>query len=141
LVYYINHTEIKEKQAFLVWLADSSKLIPTDEQQGILKGLAQERILHLAMECVTDVGNLLIDGFMMRDPSSYEDIIEILKTEQVVDEATADGLFKLVRYRRTLLQEYTSLDREKVHPLMALLPNLLTSFASQTAAYVEANQL
>ena len=31
-----------------------------------------------------DVGNLMIDGFIMRDPGSYEDIIDILIDEKVI---------------------------------------------------------
>ena len=39
---------------------------------------ALERIAHLMIDCVLDVGNAMIDGFIMRDPGSYEDIIDIL---------------------------------------------------------------
>ena len=35
------------------------------------------------MESMMDVGNLMIDGFIMRDPGSYEDIIDILVDEKL----------------------------------------------------------
>lgn len=45
---------------------------------------ALERIVHLLIENVLDVGNAMIDGFIMRDPGSYDDIIDILVDEKVV---------------------------------------------------------
>lgn len=36
-----------------------------------------------------DVGNAVIDGFIMRDPGSYEDIIDILQDEKVISEEKA----------------------------------------------------
>lgn len=142
MVYYINHKEIERKQAFLLWLSEAAKEADRKgEQLDTLQALAQERILHLAIESVTDVGNLLIDGFMMRDPSSYEDIVEILKTEDVLDPATADGLMRLVRSRKLLVQEYIDWDRTHQHQMIAGLPELLTSFAKQAVDYVKANQL
>lgn len=143
MVYYLNHPEIESKQSFLRWLAGAARQAheASAASWDLMQALAQERILHLAIEAVTDLGNLLIDGFMMRDPSSYEDIIDVLKTENVVDAATADSLIELVRCRKALLQDYVRLDRETVHPLLAGLPDLLASFADQTAEYVKTNQL
>lgn len=142
MVYYINHTEIERKKTFLAWLSEAAKEADLEGAQPYtVQALAQERILHLAIESVTDVGNLLIDGFMMRDPSSYEDIVEILKTEEVLDTATADDLIELVRYRKLLLQEYADWDRTSQHPMISRLPGLLTAFAKQAVDYVKANQL
>jgi uncharacterized protein YutE (UPF0331/DUF86 family) len=142
LVYYLNHGEIEKKRSFLYWLAETAR--GTEQaraERGALSALAEERMLHLALECVTDLGNLLIDGFMMRDPSSYEDIIEILKMEEVMDRETADGLIELVRLRRALLQEYADWDRTRAHPLIERLPDIITSFADQAEVYIKANQL
>ena len=43
-----------------------------------------ERITHNTIESFMDVGNLIIDGFIMRDPGSYDDIIDILIDEKVI---------------------------------------------------------
>ena len=45
---------------------------------------ALERIVHLLVECILDTGNDMIDGFIMRDPGSYDDIMDILVDEKVV---------------------------------------------------------
>ena len=47
--------------------------------------LALERVNYLLIESIIDVGNSMIDGFIMRDPGSYEDIIDILVDEKVME--------------------------------------------------------
>ena len=44
---------------------------------------ALERVSQMMIESVLDVGNSMIDGFIMRDPGSYEDIIDILSDDTV----------------------------------------------------------
>ena len=48
--------------------------------------LALERMVQISIDSVLDVGNAMIDGFIMRDPGSYEDIIDILLDEKVITE-------------------------------------------------------
>ncbi|MFY0544774.1 type VII toxin-antitoxin system HepT family RNase toxin [Brevibacillus sp. H7] len=69
---------------------------------------AMERALHLAIEAVIDVGNALIDGFIMRDPGSYADIVEILRDERVLSDQQAKRLTEVVEFRRHLVNEYTA---------------------------------
>ena len=54
---------------------------------GEVEELALERIAQNIIESIIDVGNSMIDGFIMRDPGSYDDIIDILLDEKVI---TAD---------------------------------------------------
>lgn len=143
MVYYLNHEQIQAKHDFLLWLADSARKVEeaVSTEPGIVHSFAQERLLHLVIETATDLGNLLIDGFMMRDPSSYEDIIDILATEQVLDEETATQMLAVVRERKTIVQSYIDIDRESVHPLLTKIPKLATDFATKCVNYVKTNQL
>ncbi len=71
---------------------------------------ALERVAHTMIEAVLDVGNAMIDGFIMRDPGSYEDIIDILDDEKVVTAEMSAGLKKIVLFRKMLVQQYTAVD-------------------------------
>src|SRR5690625_4603078 len=86
-----------------------------------LLALAEERIIHLAIEAVTDIGSLIIDGIMLREASSYEDIIEVLKGEDVFSQSVADVLIELVQLRKSLVQQYTDWDRSEMHHIVAKL--------------------
>ncbi|MBE1441172.1 DUF86 domain-containing protein [Paenibacillus sp. OAS669] len=138
-MYYVNHEQINVRLQFLPTLSLACREL-TEQWQGeegkLLLHLAQERVLHLAIETVTDIGSLLIDAFMMRDASSYEDIIEILAGERVFDEATAQVLKRLVQLRRPLVQDFASYPRESLHPLIGELPAVLTAFAEAVPAFI-----
>src|SRR5690606_27181604 len=96
----------------------------------------QERALHLAIEIVTDVGSYLIDGFLMRDASSYDDIVEITAGEGVYPAEMTPILLELVRLRRPLVQQYFEWESQQLHPLMLQLPQLLLQFKQAVEQYV-----
>ncbi|WP_373229496.1 DUF86 domain-containing protein [Cohnella sp.] len=102
----------------------------------LVQGLAQERALHLAAEIATDVGHTLIDGFIMRDASSYEDIIDIIAEEGVITVQVAAILRQVVLLRKSLVQEYDRWPRRELHPLTAELPKLLLEFSDQVKGYL-----
>ncbi len=85
------------------------------QQAVLLDGLnsqllnkALERLVHIAIEAITDIGNLLIDTLIMRDPASYADIVDILEDERVISTDVAGALRPMVEFRRMLMQDYTS---------------------------------
>ena len=98
--------------------------------------LALERALHVAIESVIDVGNYIIDGFIMRDPGSYLDIIEILRDEQVITDSDAANLKGIVSYRKTLVNEYTTLIPEKIYNLMVKEYLTLLNFQHHIRSYL-----
>jgi uncharacterized protein YutE (UPF0331/DUF86 family) len=76
--------------------------------------LALERIVQTSMDSVLDVGNDLIDGFIMRDPGSYEDIVDILLDEKVITESMSLQFKKLLPLRKMLVQDYLDLTHEEL---------------------------
>ncbi|MBO2532938.1 MAG: DUF86 domain-containing protein [Thermoactinomycetaceae bacterium] len=70
---------------------------------------AASRALHLASECIIDVGTTMIDGFIMRDPGGYLDIVDILEDERVIPKEGADRIRDLVRFRDRLVRRYDEL--------------------------------
>jgi len=79
--------------------------------------LAVERALHVAIESIVDVGNIIIDGFIMRDPGSYVDIIEILEDEGVLPRTEAESLKRVVAYRKALVHEFYKVDNNALYQL------------------------
>lgn len=141
-MYYVNQEQIDLRLHFIPELIQACDLLQKQwaacpSSELLLLHFAQERTLHLAIETVTDVGSLLIDAFMMRDASSYEDIIEILQGENVFGEGIASVLRQLVQLRRPLAQEYASYVRDGLHPLVAQLPGALTAFAEAVPAFIQ----
>ncbi|WP_242005949.1 DUF86 domain-containing protein [Salisediminibacterium halotolerans] len=86
--------------------------------------LAVERTAHLLIEIIIDVGNQMIDGFIMRDPGGYHDILTILADEKVISDNDRDAVQRVIPWRNTLMQEYTEIDHE------ALFSALIQEFDS-----------
>ncbi|TDF95790.1 DUF86 domain-containing protein [Paenibacillus piri] len=140
-MYYVNHEQIELRLQFIPILSDACRHLSeqwraADAGQRLLLQFAQERTLHLTIEAVTDVGSLLIDAFMMRDASSYEDIIEILQGEGVFGPETGAVLRRLVQLRKPLVQDYAAYPRERLHPLITELPGAIADFAAAVPIFI-----
>ncbi|REK77520.1 DUF86 domain-containing protein [Paenibacillus paeoniae] len=136
-MYYVNQEQIAVRLDAIPELAEAMNALASDWRGDLLQGLAQERALHLAIETVTDVGSYLIDGFIMRDASSYEDIIEIVGGEGVYSAELQNVLTELVKLRKPLVQDYYDWPRSELHPFTVELPAKLTAFRDSVERYLK----
>ncbi len=135
LVYFVDRNKITTNLQYLDKLLAIFEAEENWLQSDITK-LAVERIGHNVMESMMDVGNLMIDGFIMRDPGSYEDIIDILIDEKVVSTDIEASLKAVVGLRKMLVREFVSVDiTEVVNVLTASLP-ALKQFAPAVNSYL-----
>jgi uncharacterized protein YutE (UPF0331/DUF86 family) len=138
LVYYIDRQQIEDRIRFIPYIVEASeRLIRTWDASDPLHVLAQERALHLAIEVITDVGSLLIDGYLMRDASSYEDIISVLVAEKVFSTELEIPLIELVKLRKPLVQDYMHLDRLLLHTFIKIIPSLLTNWEASVLLFMK----
>jgi uncharacterized protein YutE (UPF0331/DUF86 family) len=135
-MYDVNVENIRTRLACLPEITQALSSASVSWTGHVIEGLAQERALHLAAEIATDVGHTLIDGFIMRDASSYEDIIEIIAEEGVITDQVAAPLRRLVLLRKTLVQDYDLWPRRELHPLALELPKVLMAFSDQVETYL-----
>ncbi|WP_174729289.1 HepT-like ribonuclease domain-containing protein [Mesobacillus harenae] len=97
---------------------------------------ALERLTHTMTEAILDVGNAMIDGFIMRDPGSYEDIVDILDDEKVITEEMNESFKKIIAYRKLLVQRYTEVDHSALQQdFKAELP-MLKQFPQKISSYL-----
>ncbi|CAM2962998.1 HepT-like ribonuclease domain-containing protein [Paenibacillus sediminis] len=137
-MYYVNQEQIHRRLNMIPDITSALRNMAEKWDGSLLLAFAQERAIHLAIEVVTDVGSYLIDGFIMRDASSYEDIIEIIHEEKVIGDDIFESLMELVRFRKPLVQEYYNLERSSLHSLTAVMPDVLTQFAESVLHYLAA---
>jgi uncharacterized protein YutE (UPF0331/DUF86 family) len=136
-MYNVNTQRIEQRLEFLPEIIHVLEYLRDHwGKDKMLAGFAQERALHLAVEAVTDVGSDMIDGFLMRDASSYEDIVEILREERVISPEVADPLLELAQLRKSIVQDYLTFSRTELHPLTTALPAALRSFIGQVREFI-----
>ncbi|MFC4355088.1 DUF86 domain-containing protein [Chryseomicrobium palamuruense] len=99
--------------------------------------LILERIAGSLIESVLDIGNAMIDGFIMRDPGSYDDIIDILVDEKVVPAEMDAGLKEIVGLRKQVVREYYAVDRQAVDEVLTRQLSVLVKFPQHVRTYLE----
>lgn len=100
-------------------------------------GLVQECCFYLVIEIVMDVGSYFIDGFIMWDVSSYDDIIEINYEEKVFDVLIYEVLKCFVFLCKLLVQDYFSWEWGELYLLSVEVLIILEQFVEQVSIYVE----
>lgn len=109
----------------------------TTTLDSLLKKLALERMAQGWIEAIIDVGNQMIDGFIMRDPGSYEDIIDILDDEKVIKPSEADSLKKVIGLRKMLVQDFTKVDHTYIQQTLKDNLRSITVFPERVRKYLE----
>lgn len=77
-----------------------------------------ERFLHLAIECVIDIGNHVISDMRYRKPESNKDIFRVLFENNVIEEILKDNLSNMAGFRNILVHDYLKLDRAIVYDIV-----------------------
>lgn len=98
--------------------------------------LILERVTGSVIESILDIGNAMIDGFIMRDPGSYDDIIDILVDEKVVTADMDKGLKEIVGLRKQVVREYYAVDRDNVVKVFDANLSVIRAFPSQVRKYL-----
>ncbi|WP_214795546.1 MULTISPECIES: HepT-like ribonuclease domain-containing protein [unclassified Exiguobacterium] len=133
-MYFVNREKINQTLEQM-----ETMLAHTDQLTGdaFTVDLAKQRMAVLLMEGVIDVGNSMIDGFIMRDPGSYEDIVDILLDERVLDETTAKATKALVGLRAYYVREFVHADASKFDEWVKTSKQDFTAFSTQVHRYLE----
>lgn len=134
-LYFVDREKIEET---LQYMEKKLQLLRTnDKWETEIEKTALERIVHTIIESILDVGNSIIDGFIMRDPGSYEDIIDILLDERVITEEMSKDLLQVVSYRKIVVQQYVSVQHEDMLNVFMNNVESLITFAPHVRKYLE----
>ncbi|MFN4215418.1 DUF86 domain-containing protein [Exiguobacterium sp.] len=133
-MYFVNREKIN---ATLAHMESMLERIDKLEGDAFTVELAKERLAVHLMEGVIDVGNSMIDGFIMRDPGSYEDIVDILLDERVLDDETARAAKELVLLRAYYVREFVTSDSSRFDAWATANQETFAKFPEQVRRYIE----
>lgn len=100
-MYFVDKKLLNKRLDYIEGLAET---IDTDNN------LALERACHMLIEATVDVGNMIIDAFILRDPGNYQDVIDILAQEKVIGPEDAEKFKNTLIWRKELTRNYQSVD-------------------------------
>ncbi|THE09877.1 DUF86 domain-containing protein [Bacillus timonensis] len=134
-MYFVDREKIEKT---LLFYEENLDLLETKTNwTRTIEKKALERISQLLIEAILDVGNSMIDGFIMRDPGSYEDIIDILEDEKVVTAQVANDLKAIIRFRKVIVQDYLDINHEEIISSIQNHKNSLKMFPDAVRSYLE----
>lgn len=134
-MYFVDQKTIEEKLNYLEHILNF--FAEKNEWSGLGNKFALERVTHIVIESVIDIGNNIIDGFIMRDPGSYEDIIDILLDENVIGTSDAKVLKQMISLRSSVVRDYTNIDQDVLFKSLNEHLTILHQFPLKVRAYLK----
>lgn len=122
-------------EARAAWLESAATWPDADWDDETLVWAA-ERALHVAIECVTDTGNLIIDALVMREPGGYVDIVGVIAEEDVVPRDWFEAFRGALALRNQLVRDYATLSPQIVTRAVREYGPLFVPFVTSVRTYL-----
>ena len=96
------------------YLRELREIVPATlaEYRKVEKKRACERLLQIAIECVIDVGNLMISGLRLGLPAEEDDIFEKLERAGIISAEMVALLKRMKGCRNILVHDYARVNDE-----------------------------
>ncbi len=135
-MYFIDSKKITNN---LSYMDDITAVFESRENwlEDAVSKLALERIANVYIEAIIDIGNTMIDGFIMRDPGSYEDIIDILVDEKAIPQSFDADLKLLLTVRRPLVRDILEVEDEEILRILNKIMPTIKQLRSSIETFVE----
>lgn len=133
-MYFVDRSKIEKTLTYMEELLNEIK---NNQFNTRIKQLGLERSVHLIIESMMDVGNMMIDGFIMRDPGSYHDIIDIMIDEDVIPKEDESSYKKVIDLRQMLVQDYLEVDDDLLAEVMKKELPTIDKFKNYIITYLD----
>jgi uncharacterized protein YutE (UPF0331/DUF86 family) len=133
-MYFVDRSKIEQT---LLYMEEILGEIGRHNFSSFMEKLALERMAHVFIESLFDVGNMMIDGFIMRDPGSYDDIIDILIDEKVLPQADEADYKAVIRLRKLLVNNYITIDHNLLNKDFIGKKTTLKQFSHHIRKYLD----
>ncbi|WDU82630.1 type VII toxin-antitoxin system HepT family RNase toxin [Caloramator sp. Dgby_cultured_2] len=119
--------KIRELQKNLLHLKQASFEVNKENlKEDIIRYWGIERGIHICVECVLDIANIIISSLGLERPDSYRETILTLYKQGVISEQFAKQIVGMASFRNILVHDYTRVDEDII---LDVLKNRLDDFA------------
>lgn len=134
-MYFVDRKKISVTLTYMKSIVHLIETTPNMTSSDLGK-LALERIAQNIIESMIDVGNSMIDGFIMRDPGSYDDIIDILTDEKVITAEMDSPLKNVIALRKMLVRDFMSVNHQQIATVLQNNLDVLKKFPGSIEHYL-----
>ena len=122
--------KLKELEQNLIFLKNVSfKINRGNLKEDIIRYWGIERGIHICIESVIDIANILISSSEVEKPSTYRDTILVLSELDIIPKSFSKDLAKMAGFRNILVHDYINIDEEII---LDILNNKLDDFMKFT---------
>lgn len=132
-MYFIDRSKIEQN---LIYMEEIIQELEKNSYNSFMEKLALERMSQVLIESVLDVGNMMIDGFIMRDPGSYDDIIDILIDEKVLPADEENSYKEIIKLRKVIVNDYISINHDELNETIMTKKNVIEKFSTHIRTYL-----
>ncbi|PCF65378.1 hypothetical protein B4W74_05170 [Staphylococcus intermedius] len=129
-VYFVDKTQLETKLKYLKQLTEDYETVKSNHY-------AFERVAQMLIESSVDIGNMIIDAFILRDPGNYKDVIDILELEGAISKETQHALHQTIDVRRQFVHYYDTLDTAQLIPLFDETVPFYQQFIQEILQFLE----
>lgn len=133
-MYFVDREKIEDTLSYLE--QQISLFEEVKKWTSPIEKAALERIAQIMIEAILDTGNTMIDGFIMRDPGSYDDIVDILDDEKVISKEMSNSFKQFITYRKMLVQNYTDVNHEGLITAISSHMSMIKEFPGRVREYL-----
>ncbi|KAF0817263.1 MULTISPECIES: type VII toxin-antitoxin system HepT family RNase toxin [unclassified Cytobacillus] len=133
-MYFVDREKIEVTLSYLE--QQISLFEEVKEWTSPIEKAALERVAQIMIEAILDIGNTMIDGFIMRDPGSYDDIVDILDDEKVISKEMSESFKQFITYRKVLVQNYTDVNHEELKAAISSHIPMIKKFPGRVREYL-----
>ncbi|HEC2243138.1 TPA: DUF86 domain-containing protein [Staphylococcus delphini] len=129
-MYFVDKTQLETKLKYLKQLIEDYETVKSNHY-------AFERVAQMLIESSVDIGNMIIDAFILRDPGNYKDVIDILELEGAISKETQHALHQTIDVRRQFVHYYDTLDTAQLIPLFDQTVPFYEQFIEEVLQFLE----
>ncbi|WP_192869232.1 DUF86 domain-containing protein [Staphylococcus delphini] len=129
-MYFVDKTQLETKLKYLKQLTEDYETVKSNHY-------AFERVAQMLIESSVDIGNMIIDAFILRDPGNYKDVIDILELEGAISKETQHALHQTIDVRRQFVHYYDTLDTAQLVPLFDQTVPFYEQFIEEVLQFLE----
>ncbi|KRQ87801.1 hypothetical protein ABG79_00606 [Caloramator mitchellensis] len=132
--------KIRELQKNLLQLKQVSYEINKENlKEDIIRYWGIERGIHICVECVLDIANIIISSLGLERPDSYRETILTLYKQGVIPEQFAKQIVGMASFRNILVHDYTRVDEDVVLDILMNRLDDFVMFIKYTTKWLEEN--
>ncbi|GGB36575.1 DUF86 domain-containing protein [Virgibacillus dakarensis] len=133
-MYFVDREKIEQTLAYMDFLLQEAEGLYVN---SVMEKLGLERITQMVAEAILDVGNMMIDGFIMRDPGGFDDIIDILIDEKVLPKEDEAVYKEMIQLRKMVVKDYLTIDHQNLSTTILDNKDVLDQFSTHVRYYLD----